>query len=201
MESSSSSSSPAVTAVLAAATTVALTGLSLWWTANNNDFVIRKLLSPKEVVKKRQRQYKSIWEKICTEALQEELLKANTVKNVDDDAQIRQFLSAEFSKTASSLVSIVGIGSSSDESGECFVWLRIQSSDDDNTLVRFPLKRFGLLLADHMSLQLTSTAMVFVSDASAGLGTEIISSILKEQPGSLGVVRVLCVCVCMLLLL
>lgn len=190
----SSAASPLL-AVGTAVLTVAVSGM-VWWSANS-EFAQRRLLSPQSLMKRRSDQHTAAWEKVLRDGLKDGL-KSGTASSVSSQQPVivvegkqacKDFLANEFNpkKTNESIVSIVGIGRDDGEASEYehYVWLRKESTDQ---VYRMLLKEFGLLLTDAMEEQVTTTAMAFCADASSGLGSDILATILEEQQETLGVV-------------
>lgn len=69
---------------------------------------------------------------------------------------------------------------------EYFIFLSNQSSGE---LYQLPLVLFGQVLADRMADQMTLNALLFIVDASSGLGTNVLSTMLEDSKAGVAVIR------------
>jgi hypothetical protein len=150
-----------------------------------SDNVSRQILSPQKLETKRLATYKYRWEKFTTKAILKTLEGMGGDDNLEllvNDEELSDFLTRCCLKTSKPKILCIGI----DEqiaTRELCIWICL-----DQVVYQASLFKFGLLLADAMEHTMTTTALCFIADASGGLGTRLVTTVLDECQ-SLGVVR------------
>lgn len=190
MSSSSSSSSTATTFVTTAVSIAAVTVVSL--SLLQTDRASRLFLGPKQLQAKRVKEYLYKWDWTLTKYVlrfsrkghDQQMDKAST-ELVWKEADLETFIQETLLKEplAENNLTIMSI-EVDDDDGEYYIYFR---SPQTKEIYQLPLTKFGLVLAEAMENQLTSTTLCFVADASSGLGTRLLSTVLTESKA--GVVR------------
>jgi hypothetical protein len=146
------------------------------------DVVSRQILSAKNLQNKRLASYKYRWEKHATKALLQALQGCEDYLEIlVHEEQLVEFIE----KCLQGTPQVIAIGI--DEhlaSREVCIWIQM-----GKLVYQVALKRFSSILADKMESRITTTAFCFITDASGGLGTQIVTTVLSTS--DLNVVRII----------
>jgi hypothetical protein len=103
--------------------------------------------------------------------------KDNTLVYFEDD-DIADFIGRTLvNKKDNSVICIMTI-ELDDADFEYYVYLK---NENNGMIYQLPLIKFGLLLKEAFENQVTTATMCFVADASSGLGSEVLTTVLQES--------------------
>lgn len=184
MSSSLSSDSEWVQFALTAAAALTVVALPLL----QSDAVSRKLLSPTKLQSKRLHSYKYHWEKQTTKSL----LKTQDDMGGDDNlvllvqqGELMEFVDQCLLPESTPKILSIGVDEQlQTTSREVCIWIVL-----DQLVYQASLKKLGLLLADKFENVVTTTTLLFLTDASGGLGTQLVTDVLHHCQDDLKVVR------------
>lgn len=163
------------------ATATAFTMMGVGIALLQSDMVGRKILSVEQLLKKRKAEYRYKWLKqlekqmyIAMDILGGDLYLNILTTDDEIDDYITKFVNDEGSDAR-----VLGVALDEKDTRavpEYQVYISFQK-----LIYQMPLTKFGLKLADKLEDQLTATALCFVSDASSGLGLNLISDLLIKS--------------------
>jgi len=159
------------------AATLAVVGLSTIPLMQLDSFS-RSILSPKSLQQKRSKSYQYQWEKETQRCLVQMLLSHNKgeVQFLSNEQEIREFLKNCMEDEKLQIVAI-GIDESLKDRDPC-VWIL---SSLQKKLFQIPLRKIVSFLQEAMESIVFTSTLCLVSDASGGLGSTIISQVLKAS--------------------
>lgn len=163
------------TALMAAVTAIAAMGV-ISLPLLQSDTASRFLLNSKQLQIRRVKEYLYRWDKMLKTALLRNAHdpQMDTTKVFFVEQDIHDFIET---KLLLNNIFIMSIEQYNDDM-EYHVFLRDATTSD---IYQLPLVKFGVMLAETMEQQLTSTTLCFVADASSGLGGQVMSTVLLES--------------------
>mmetsp|Transcript_102 Transcript_102/g.272 ORF Transcript_102/g.272 Transcript_102/m.272 type:complete len:562 (-) Transcript_102:185-1870(-) len=197
-----SSTSDILFSVIATSAASVVVGLILLQT----DRVSRKILDPAQLNTKRRSEYKYSWTKAVDKAKllldyslaggpreyneDPEIVMRNTEyisKEEDLDALIEKIVDRK--DTKSRFYGLKIDKDPLDPLGEYYLFIvHEQELSDGKTLYQLPLVKFGMKLAEAFEDELTTTALCFVADASAGKAASMLESLVKESKAGVAII-------------
>ena len=146
------------------------------------DWASRKLLSPERLAAKRHQEYRYRWQQALEQAaLRQAYARAGGVVNYSPDDEMLQtkLLSSpgdwkDLLDRIASKKAQLEIGKMVLHGSDYHLWLY-----EGTQIYQLPLLTFGLALADRLEQAITSTTLCFVSDATTGEGSRLLSNLLQ----------------------
>ena len=151
------------------------------------DVISRRLLSPSKLYEKRRRAHQYTLDKLVdklNDKLWPKHMHDSTVI-LDSVEEYKVLLDQVLDKKSTnvtleiiSVVQEVNMVNDIPIKGDIY-WILKKTQGDSTLWIQLPLLGFGLYLADRMQAEMSSTTLCFVADASAGLGLDILESVME----------------------
>jgi len=155
------------------------------------DAIFRLILSPEDLYQKRKSsqidQLKHALQDTFSASERNVRSKSTVLEKINDDSTLLDSIVNDVLDKSKITPDILGVRTDDNKMNPILV-IAVQNSGNNSKegssgyekILELPLVPFGMKLADAFEQQLTSTALCFIADASSGLGSDILGSIVES---------------------
>mmetsp|Transcript_22341 Transcript_22341/g.25886 ORF Transcript_22341/g.25886 Transcript_22341/m.25886 type:complete len:515 (+) Transcript_22341:189-1733(+) len=164
------------------------------------DAIFRLVLSPEDLYQKRKSsqidQLKHALQDTFSASERNVRSKSTVLEKINDDSTLLDSIVNDVLDKSKITPDILGVRTDDNKMNPILV-IAVQNSGNNSKegssgyekVLELPLVPFGMKLADAFEQQLTSTALCFIADASSGLGSDILGSIVESCGAGLVLIK------------